>query len=309
MNNINKIKTILSLLLSIFLVSCSYTHAPKNNLTEDPPSDHVDDRIARIYEIVDVNGVMGNYRNPITASNQSTKEDVGVTSKIVSLGTRDVNACYKETILWSIGDTKTHIYEFENGHVGYRDDGSLYTVYDKTALFTLDLNKISTIDELDDILRSATRKWVDLSDFELYNTTTDEILDDRIGVASAQYAKIVNGFIVDLTTILIDGDGTVDVIMGQETKITGVEQLKLLLAVDEKYEKEVITLKLKDMFENENRTLASKDYTVSDKVAYMYNGELCILYNNINVEVTYQGEDRKSVVGCNILVPVSVLVS
>ncbi len=289
------------------IVSCQNSQERLRLPPDDSNTNRLDDRIGKIYEIYDSYGVSANYRNPLNIDNVTQKEDIDIATKSVSLKDKQVHANYTMTHICEIGDVKIRVYEYDLGYAIFREDGSLKELYDETGLFRLDTDQIMTQDELDAALRSEIGKWFDITDFQL-KEVPDKPIDNISNSDSIVYTKEVNGFVVDEIFIDIYADGTVKRLSGHEKPITDKEHLIQLGKIREEYEKEIIVLKLKDLFEDEKRTLASNEYEVNDRVAYMFKGELYILYYGLKCDIA-NDDGPVSSVYCDLLVPVSVLVS
>lgn len=197
------------------------------------------------------------------------------------------------------------MYTYNGYEIGYRNDGQLYFVNNReNGLFKIELEENDELEDIRAKIDAATTEWIDLSKYENFAGSKIESLDNPNKTLSYRYYNEVNGYSVDTVYVYMTADGTIDVIESNENPIVNTE---ILYSIDEDYEKELIVAKLKDMYEPMGYSLASEDYMVWIKEAFMYDGEIYILYYSVTTTII-DGNGNSRSPDCYLLVPVSALI-
>ncbi len=267
--NINKkIISVILVTLIIFLV-CACTESVSNK------TKYLDS----IYEvesaILETEIEKFNHKNLILDTPiHSTDPKVLTTRKILLNGTeKDMKYC--ETIFYPISDTSAHKYlvnGVDNNVILLNDDGSVTAI-----LFTftkLDMSSVKNGEEIKPILMSVLEDFVDLSKYQYVDITGDENenYDSIYVIYDFLYYNMENGYITDFTKVSVSYEGEV---FG--FSINDLNADNLSLNVDKSLENELLSMKLKDIYDTPDTKYESFDIEFTPNIV-RYDGELFVNY-------------------------------
>lgn len=300
MKNKIKILSTIILTLSVIFAMCACSNEPTNDSALKAEG------IDAIYEIKSDNyGPIEklNHKNLISDKTVHSIEANVTAQRMVAILDNNKVINYTNTVFYPVGNKKVYKYLVsgtEKNYVYLDKDGKInMMLYSFTKL---DFEPGESSDVIGRLLIEKLTPIIDLSKYEYVDVSGDSRLEgDHVGRFHFLYYNMQDGYKTDYVKATVTAEGDV-----RAFSINNVGADTSHVQIDKTLESELLTAKLKDMYDTETTAYKSHSmkYTPSFK---MYNDELCIEYA---VVVEYESEQFDTTLQSyieKILIPVRLI--
>lgn len=262
--------------LSTTLMACHPATTLSNSTTAAPPTAAPSpDYLSMIYEMDAPGGSGLNHSNVISSTPEPSVSDSATREIVMELCKASSLLVYHSTLYYPIGGETVHQYlvnSEENASVLLNSDGSVHSLLCTFA--TLDISKTDSSDEVLPLLKAELEEWVDITKYEHLDVTKLNGEDAvEFGIYDFLFYNQIAGYMTDYALVSVDENGAVFA-----CKIRNLPVDDISLNIDKNLEKELIELKMKDIYSSETTEYKAYKDCYPPNVR-MYNNELCIEYH------------------------------
>jgi hypothetical protein len=260
-----------------------------------------------IYEIEGTwlnNGSNIRHSNTISSKpEQSVDESAEKNLSIFLEGNHSLS--YSDTLYYPIGEEVVHRYYFVDNQeacVLMKEDSSIMAILGTIAI--VDVENTASSEEVRTLVEPLIGQWITPSNYN--HTEVSRSLPEeygRFGMYTFLYSNVINGYITSWAKISVTDAGRVFAFWKR-----GVDVPASQLNIDKELEKQLIELKLGDMYNTELTSLIAYELMLDVPSVNKFNGELCIKYN---ICVTYidKSNNGERTIGdqIEILIPIRLM--
>lgn len=262
------------MILIVWVTGCNNTDNVKEIDTNKTNLTVID--LDRIIEI-DV-GVLGdekflNYKNMIKDEIEFSVEQTFQMEKSIIINNSEHMLKYQDTLYYPIGSKRVHRY-FANGDesktVLMDDDGKINALMYVFA--TLDISEANGASEILEVLKPELSKVIDISFYENVSVPLSSSNEKKFGFYDYLFYNQINGYMTDYLKVSVRDNGDV---LG--LNINNFTSNDITINIDKEKEKDVIELKLKDIYDTSDTQYQSYKLYFEPYMV-IYDGEVYVRY-------------------------------
>lgn len=288
---------IFSLVVVLLMSFCSCNQIQRNKKSNELFLNRIFEAGNDVY-----NQEMGfNHKNIVSDKVEYIVDQVDNEEFVVKINGNETILKYCDTLFYPIGEKKVYRY-YANGKkdctVLIDRGGHINSLLYNFA--TLDISKTASPNEVKPLLEQKLIELLDISYYENVNipsaTNTNE---NGFGIYDFLYYNMVDGYMTDYVRVSVTDDGN---IFGFSVNILSND---VKLNIDKNLEKEMLNLKLSDIYTTEVTEYVSYNVVFTPQVV-VYDGELYIQYS-VSANYLHATNGEMTSFLNNILVPLHLI--